>query len=233
MILEDRIEYLVALLNKYTVEDVNQLYREKEVQFELEYFEKYPHVKWASPLKKRMIQEAKRKKISDGRKKYLAQLIEQINSYDKKNHLEMAIKDMDEMLRNLDKAKIDKTKIRLLYIEFSMYADEARIQAYGEYQTDWFDNELGAICSKFNSTHYWKELDSNKFATISELLEIINVEEEEYPGIFCEIWEKRVFQILKDACNVDKIKKKLVDDLPKTKIQVGMHDDDFFEIYGE
>ena len=48
-------------LNKYDVEDLNQRYKEAELNMVISNFTKYPEVRYSENMKKRMINEAKRK----------------------------------------------------------------------------------------------------------------------------------------------------------------------------
>ena len=64
--MEELINRMIGILNRYSIEDVNKLYRDKEVELEITSFSKHPEVKWSELLKKKMIQAAKRKRIAPG-----------------------------------------------------------------------------------------------------------------------------------------------------------------------
>ena len=58
--MEDSINRLIGILNRYSIDDVNKLYRDKEVELDIESFTIHADVTWSDSLKKRMIQAAKR-----------------------------------------------------------------------------------------------------------------------------------------------------------------------------
>lgn len=226
-----RIKYLLQLLNKYSIDDINKLYRDKEVELEIASFTKYPDVKWSEPLKKKMIQQAKRKKISPGRQKYITNLITLLNDYPFNQHLKTSQNDLTQLFANLEKSKIDKKSIRIMHIEFSDMHKVATVELYGDFDTHWYENRLGEFSSNFDSADYWKETETDKFYTISELLQDIEIEEEEYLGIFTEIYELRVFNAINSAMNSLPFLKKLKNEFTDIKIEIGHHDDDFHTIY--
>ena len=229
--MEETINRLITILNKYPVKELNKIYRDKEVELEIASFTKYPDVRWSENLKKRMIQAAKRKRISKGRIKYIEEQIDELNSYNIGGHINTAISDVKQMFEILDKTNIEKSEINLLHIEFSDAQHVAHIQAYGKYKVKWYEQELGAFESNFNSAKYWEELESRKFSSMSELLEIIDVDDEEYPQIYCQVRELRVFNVIKKAIEQPELKEKIKSKYPQLNIEIGMHDDEFFIIY--
>lgn len=229
--MKDSINRLLGILNRYSIDDVNKLYRDKEVALEIESFTKHPDVTWSDSLKKRMIQAAKRKRISAGRIKYLESQIEELNAYNQEEHVKLALEDIIRMLKNLENTELPNSDTFLLHIEFYEFKQEAYIQSYGNYKDKWFENELGGFESFFSSAQFWEELDSSQFSSISEQLEIIEVEGEEYPQIYLQLRVLRVFQAIKKAMEQTIIKEKLNTIIPKGKIEIGFHDSEFFTIY--
>lgn len=230
--MQQRINELLNILNSYSVEEINQLYRDKEVELEIESFTKHPDVRWSDSLKKKMIQAAKRKKIAPGRMQYLEDQIKQLNEYNLTDHILTATEDFKTLINNLKKTDVELNSVVLMHIEFSDFNPVAYVQLYGAYQNHWWENELGGFDSKFNSSKYWNEIDSNKFTRIREQLEIVNIHEEEYPSIFIELRELRVFNSLKKAINNIDIKEWIAQNIPNTKVEIGIHDDIFHMIYG-
>ena len=88
---------------------------------------------------------------------------------------------------------------------------------------------------KINATKFWNFLSSKKFSALSELLEIVpiaEIENREYPWIFYEIYELRVFELMRQAFNSKEVQTKLkVEHFKELKIDIGMHDCDFYTIY--
>ncbi|MFZ1790184.1 MAG: hypothetical protein WAT92_17825 [Saprospiraceae bacterium] len=224
--MEASINRLLGILNRYSVEDINRIYRDKEVELEIESFTKHPDVRWSDSLKKKMIQAAKRKRISAGRIKYLESQIDNLNSYIQEEHVKIALDDVIKMLKNLENAKLANSDPFLLHIEFDQFQPKAFVHAYGNYK-----NELGSFESSFFSAKYWVELNSSRFISMSEQLEIIEIEGEEYPQILAQIRELRVFQAIKKAMEQSSIKEKINTILPHGKIVIGFHDTKFYTIH--
>lgn len=225
--MEELINRMIGILNRYSIEDVNKLYRDKEVELEITSFSKHPEVKWSELLKKKMIQAAKRKRIAPGRIKYLKDQIGQLNNYSQEEHLEVAIEDIKRLINKLTKTDIQLNDIVLIHIEFSDFKTIANIELYGAYKTKWYENELGRFELKFDSSGYWKEINTTKFSGICEQLEIIEIDEEEYPLLFIKIRELRVFNILKEALMKKEIMEWIYLNISKAKIEIGIHDDEF------
>ncbi len=228
--MKERIDRLLEILNKYSISEVNKIYRDKEVELEMEYFTKYPDVRWSESLKKKMIQAAKRKQISKGRKKYLEDQVKELCSYNIEEQIKLATEDLKLLIENLSKSGLTLYEVKLLRIEFSDLQHLAYVQAYAKYEKKWYENELGGFESLFNSAKYWDELDSSKFSSINELLEIIEIEDEEYPSIFIDLRTLRVFEAIERAMEKSTIKMKLSDCIPNADIEIGIHDDEFYTI---
>lgn len=228
--MQQRITNLLGILNKSSVEDINKIYKDKEVELEKESFTKHPDVRWSESLKKKIIQTAKRKRIAPGRIKYLEEQIDQLNNYKQDEHLEVAIEDAKRLINKLAKSNIQLNNIVLIHIEFSDGQPNAYIQFYGSYKAKWYENELGGFELKFNSANYWKENESTKFRRIYEQLEIIEIDEEEYPSLFIQIRELRVFNIIKKAIMHKEIIGWINLNISKAKFEIGIHDDEFHTI---
>lgn len=228
--MEDRINSLIEILNNYSIKEINKIYRDKEVELEIESFTKHPDVRWSESLKKRMIQSAKRKRISPGRMKYLDEQIKDLNSYNQDEHVKLASGDINCMIENLKNKGLANAEVYLLHIEFSDLQCLSYIESYGKYKEKWYENKLGGFESLFTSAEYWNESDSNKFNSMYEQLEIIEIEDEEYPSIFMQIRELRVFQAVKIAMQIPTIKKEINELMPNVKIEIGNHDDEFYMI---
>lgn len=228
--MKERIDKLLEILNKYSTAEINKIYRDKEVELEIESFTKHPDVRWSESLKKKMIQAAKRKRISKGRIKYLEDQIKELNTYNSEKQIKMATEDLKLLIENISKKGLANSKVNLLHIEFSDFQHLAYVQAYGKYEKKWYENELGGFESLFNSAEYWDELDSSKFDSIYELLEIIEIEDEEYPSIFIELRVLRVFEAIRKAMQKPTIKIELSNCIPNADIEIGNHDDEFYII---
>ena len=66
---------------------------------------------------------------------------------------------------------------------------------------------------------------------MSEQLEIVDIENEEYPQIFHQIRELRVFRILRLALQQSNLRNRISNELSQIKILTGMHDDELHTIY--
>jgi len=228
--MEENINRLLRILNRHSIKDVNRLYRDKEVGLEIESFTKHPDVRWSDDLKRRMIKAAKHKRISPGRIKYIEEQIRELNTYAQEEHIKKAAEDVYNMIENLQNLGVSNSEILLLRIEFSELKHLAYVQAYGKSNDKWYDNELGGFESLFSSAKYWDELDSRKFYSMAEQLEIIEIEDEEFPQIFVQLRELRVFQAIKKAMELPMIKEQLNLIIPNGKIEIGVHDDKFYII---
>lgn len=228
--MKERIDRLLEILNKYSTAEINKIYCNKEVELEIESFTKHPDVGWSESLKKKMIQAAKRKRISKGRIKYLEDQIKELSSYNSEKQMELATEDLALLIENLSKRGLSNSEVKLLHIEFSDFQHLAYVQAYGKYEKKWYENEIGGFESLFNSAKYWDELDSSKFNSIYELLEIVEIEDEEYPSIFIELRVLRVFEAIKRAMQKPIIKMKLSNCIPNADIEIGNHDAEFYII---
>jgi hypothetical protein len=229
--MQNTINRLIEILNRYSIKEVNSIYREKEVELEIASFTKHPDVKFSESLKQRMIQSAKRKRISPRRIKYLEDQISELNSYNQEEHEKIAIEDLFNMLKVLDSAKLPKSEIVLLHIEFNEFNPEVYIHSYGNNKITWHENGLGGFVSYFSSARYLAELDSQMFISMSEQLEIIEIEDEEYPQMFTQIRELRVIQAIKIAMEQPNVKEKLSTTIPKGKIVIGFHGDELYTIH--
>lgn len=226
--MQTRINTLVDLLSKYPVDTINKLYNAKEIELEVESFTKHADVKYSETLKKKMIQQAKRKKISLGRQKYLNQLIQNTNQFNHHDYLDLAKSDIIKLIKELNALDIKNQEIRLIHIEFSDYNQNASIELYGEFKANWWENELFRFEQKMRSSSIWTFLDKSKFWDISELLEIVEIEAEEYPQIFIEIWELRVFELFRIALNSNEMMTLLSkNNFNNLKVEIGMHDSKF------
>lgn len=228
--MEDRVEKLLGILNKYTVEEISRLYRNHKVKEQTEYFTKYPEVRWSEAMKKNMIQAAKRKRITLSRMKYIQAQINELNNYNDLEHVSLAVKDLNHFFEALKERVTNLANVVLLHVEFSDFQTEACIEGYGPYKQKWYENPVFRMNSKFKCAEYWKEIDSTKFSYVYEQLEGLDLEDEEYPGIFVEIRELRVFNAIKQALHDPAILSFIDDHMPKAKIEVGMHDDRFFTL---
>ncbi|MEZ4920353.1 MAG: hypothetical protein R2792_14720 [Saprospiraceae bacterium] len=226
--METRLNFLVGLINKYPVESISKLYRDTEVNAVVDYFTKYPNVKWSEALKKKELQKAQRLRISPGRMLYLQELIENINAFEFEAHIEPVKLDINRLLAAIYASGVETNAIRRILIGFSTYTQRGYIHLYGDYTKEWWENKLADFALNFESVKIWKFLESNKFYTLSELLEVVEVEGEEYPQLFVEIWELRVFQLFKLAFNEPEIRNKLFDQRFKNlKIEVGIRGNNF------
>lgn len=229
--MKTRIDKLLKILNQYSVEEINLLYKKQELEAESGAFTNHPDVKWSESLKKKILEEAKGIEIPDSAKQYLTDLIQRLNDYDESEHLETARADVRIMFAALKDSGVDQNAIRLIHIEFSDYDSTAGINLYGDFKERPFENELGLISSVFDSSEYWQELDSSEFDEIHELLEVVEIDEEEYPQFFVDIWQLRVFNIIQTALQEREILETLQNDFRNLKIEVGMHDHDFHTIF--
>lgn len=230
--MEARISDLLKLANRYSVEELDIMYREREIELEKASFTKDIDVKWSEALKKKMLQQAKRKKISKGRKEYIFQLIEALNSFNYEDYLSIAISDAEKIIQKAAKLNFHPADLKLMHIEFPVYSQAISVNLYGLFQENYWENELGTFKHKVLSSKFWNFLESNKFARVSELLEIIDIGDSEYPLIFVEICELRVFELMKYAFNSDKLKALIEKNgFKHMNIEIGMHGANFFTIF--
>lgn len=177
-----------------------------------------------------MIQAAKRKRIAPGRMKYLENKVEEFNLYNVADHVNTAVTDWNIFLDNLEKSSIPIEEIVLIHIELSSFTLDGTVQAYGTYEQHKYENELGLFESIFQSTDYWKDGETRRFWNMSEQLEILEIEDEEYPQIFRQIMELRVFNALRIAIQNPDIVRRLEHINGHMKIEIGIHDDTFYTI---
>lgn len=226
-----RINQLLELLNKHTIGELNLLYRDKEVELEHEALIRRPDV-WAEPMKKKIIQQAKRKKILEGQKKYLASILEQINGFSYKSYLKAAIEDLERLFNEIVGYGFYLPGLALMHIEFQDYNQNAIIGLYGPYAEKWWENELGSFSFNLNATVFWNFLGSRKFSSLSELLEIVDIDKEEYSQVIVEICELRVFELMRLAfITIGEEPKNIINKIEKLRIEIGMHDCNFYTIY--
>ena len=117
--IQDKIDDLLLLLDKYSIDKLNDLYREMEVKLEIESFSKNPNVRWSESLKKKMIQQAKRKRITPSKQKYLKELLTQTKDFENQSFLQIAISDVIHIIDAIKKIVDEPSKAKLLLIEFS------------------------------------------------------------------------------------------------------------------
>jgi len=228
--IRNRIDTLLTLLKKYSIEELNDLYRAKEVELEINSFSQKKTVKWSDKLKKKMIQQAKKKRIFPSKQKYLKGLLKEIEEFDYQVYIEEAISDAISIIEKTKIHRVNQSKLKLLLIEFFTYDKKVKVSGYDSHYSA--TNSIFQFSEKINATKFWKFIESNKFSNIAETLEIIDIDNEEYPQIFIEIYELRVFELMKQAFNSKQIKTKLkTEDLQKLNIKIGMHDCEHYLIY--
>jgi len=223
--IQNRIDRLLELLQKYSVEEINELYRQKEVELEIKSFSQNPTVKWSEKIKKRMIQQAKKKRISPSRQVYLKDLIKNTLEFKYQTYIDDATSDAITIIE-----KIKDFQVQLLSIEFFNHNEKVEISGYDSCQSN--SNTLIQFRGKINASKCWKFINSNKFSNIAELLEILDIEDEEYAQIFIEIYELRVFNLMKFAFNSKELQSKLAkENLKELNIEIGLHDCNFYKIF--
>ena len=86
--LENRIELLSQLLGKYDIEHINEKYKEKELMHAIKSLER---AKYSEQMSKRIIAEAKRKKISKSKIAYIQSLISSSENFAEDLYIEKLI----------------------------------------------------------------------------------------------------------------------------------------------
>ena len=231
MQLETRIKKLTTILNKYEVEDLNQKYKEAELNMVISNFTKYPEVRYSENMKKRMINEAKRKKISKSKMDYIQFLIDKNNHFDYKKYQTEIYSQVSQFFDDLEKKEFKDFHTKGIFLEHDFDPKIIYCQIYSNSNFSVSDTEVKRFKTNFDLSEVWGFLENHRFDSFVEALEIIDLEDEEYPQIFIELFKLHSYKLLKKSFQTKKIKDRI--GLKNLKIVVGEHDNWSYEIYNE
>ncbi|PHN02570.1 hypothetical protein [Flavilitoribacter nigricans] len=229
MKLEERIEYLKGIVSKYTVDEIEKLYREEEVQNLKDHLAKHPDVKYSDSMMKKMIRQAKSKRISPGRKNYLERLIQNTSKFNYALHIEKSQKKVDEFITTLKNKIEGENRARLIHIEHDYSPTDFTCVVYGESDGSKYSNELLRFNIDFDFSSIWGFIDDNKYQDLCELLYFIEFDEENYMYSFEELAKLRSYKLMQIAFNEHRMEKEL--GLKNLLIEFGEHDNWIFEIF--
>lgn len=232
---EDRISYLGQLINKNTVEEINAIYKAAEVEKMTNYFTKHPDVKYSEEMKKRMIREAKSKKISKSRMDFIQSLIDLNNDYEKEKTSIDLKEEVLFFLDSLANQNVSLESIGCIYFEHDYDPKKIHCHLYTGQEETSPNSELCRFVTNFDFSPIWGFLNKYRFESLSESLEIIEVEGQEYPLIFEELFKLRAYSFLKQAFHSDEVKGLLSSKFQSMNcsIKVGEHDHWSYEIFSK
>ena len=233
MELEERIKKLDGLLRKYTVSDIEKLYKEEEVEHLKNHLSKYPEVKYSEKMLKKMYREARGKKLSKGRKAYLEFLINKNLNYDEEKLLSIIKSQAFEFIELVSSKVENLNEIKLIHIEHDSLPNAQHVQVYGHDDRGEMINELASFEMKIDFSELWGFENEKKALDLTEELEMITIEEEEYATLFPEIFKLRSYKLLKRALKSKEVSQNLFTKIGKHsyKIQFGEHDNWVYKIF--
>lgn len=230
MKIENRIKFLSNLLNKYDINYINTKYKEIELGYAQENLNNIPH---SEQMRKRVIAEAKRKSISKNRREYIQSLIDKNNNYQESLYSE----EIEQQISNFFKINATKfkelTEIGCIYFEHNYSPKSIDALIFGNQAQGKYKNELLNLETAIDFSSIWGFIEERKFENMAESLEIIDIENQDYPSVFEELFKLRSYKLVMDIINSDSISK-LISNLFITKdfyIEIGEHDNWHYEIF--
>lgn len=222
--MQREIADILHFLERYPPKEINRLYKEQVLQSQLEYFEKYPEVRWADHLKEQMIQQAKEAAITPGRLQFIDELISHIFYYNEDDYLDLAMDDLIRIL-NLAKNKSNPTHWNAIAAEFSSYDQSLQVGLLRADETGRLIEEVTKFNTYLQCNIFWNVLETTRFAALYDYLELLIIEDEEYLTRFEQIWELRVFTLIKKALASSKVQA-LIDQqhIELMHFTIAMHD---------
>ena len=233
MELEERIKKLDGLLRKYTVSDIEKLYKEEEVEHLKNHLSKYPEVKYSEKMLKKMYREARAKKLSKGRKAYLEYLINKNLNYDEVKFQPIIKSQAFEFIELVSNKVENINEIKLIHIEHDSLPNAQFVQVYGHDNKGEMINELARFEMNIDFDELWGFEHEKKVWDLTEELEMVTIDEENYVLLFSEIFKLRSYKLLKVLLNNKEVSQKLFTDLGKHtySIQFGEHDNWVYKIF--
>ena len=225
MELEKRIQKLSKIVSSHSIKDINKLYKEEEVNSVMDHLKKFPHVKYSEQMLKRIIREAKAKRISPGRCKYIQFLIDKNNEFDFEKYHSLINSQVDQFLETLNEHIKEPNLVRLIHIEHNYEADETYCHVYGENFKTKQDNELTFFDTKFDFEALWGFNQDKKYNDVCEVLETY---------IFCfeELFKLRSYKLVEMAFNregtIAFIKHECK--IHNVYVEIGEHDCEFYKV---
>jgi hypothetical protein len=228
--LEKRIDFLSGLLSNYDIEYLDKKYREIELRHTQESFQK---ARYSDTMKKRMLAEAKRKNISKSKKLYIQSLISRNENFDPSLYQDK-IKTQLSIFFNDPKLNFsDVSKISQIFFEHSYDPKSVHANVYKDQPNEKDQTEFLQLKTKLDFSPIWGFIEGNKFDSIYESLEGLEIEDEEYPQIIMELFKLRSYKLLKDILNSKPLENIMPAHLlsEKSIIIIGEHDNWKYEIF--
>jgi phosphatidate phosphatase PAH1 len=229
MKLEERISLIKDKLNKFSSNEIDTIYRQMELKIQMAYFEEYPDVRYSDKLKKRMIQQAKRKRISKGRLELIETLKSRVNSFfEEDNSLNFKI-ELLKIAQRIYTECSNKNEINTILIEHDHSSTE---QFVGVYKDKEMLQEISNFNSKLNFEPIWGFATKSKFSSFCESLGDILIEDEEYPLLFDEIFKLYSYKSVQNVVESRDVKTALKEKINSDfSIRIGEHDNWDYQIY--
>ena len=184
-------------------------------------------------MSKRIIAEAKRKKISKSKRAYIQSLISSSENFAEDLYIEKINTQIAELLRKISLEFDGGKKIRLIFLEHDYGPKSTIAHVYQNQLGGKNEEEFKTLKTKIDFSPIWGFIEEGKFENMAEILEEIDVEDHEYPQIFNELFKLRSYKLVKGILNSIGIKNQ-IQTLPigeKFKIEIGEHDNWKYEIF--
>ena len=233
MSLESRIKKLSNIIFNTEFEEIKQIYKDEELNYVLINFEKYPEVRYSDSMKKRIINEAKRKRISKTRLDYIQTLVKMNAEFSYQNFNTEIRNQVNKFLGLLGKRIEQPDLVRLIHLEHDYEADDIHCNVYGINKQISNDNEIYSFKTNFNFKEIWGFVNASKFDNLCDNLQMVDVMGECYPLIFNELFKLRSYKLVKTAINLKKNKSIIGEDLnlKNISIEIGEHDNWFYTVF--
>lgn len=233
MELKKRIQKLSKIVSSHSIKAINKLYKEEEVNYVMNHLKKYPHVKYSEQMLKRTIREAKAKRISPGRCKYVQFLIDKNNEFDFEKYRSLINTQVDQFIETLNEQIKEPNLVSLIHIEHDYEADDNYCHVYGEKHKTNQDNELAFFDTKFDFKALWGFNQDKKYNDVCEELETIEIDDETYIFCFEELFKLRSYQLVEMALNREGIPAFIKNEckIHNACIEIGEHDCEFYKVF--
>ena len=227
--LDIRFDQISAILNRNDSKSINTLFREIEMNHTIKSFTEYPDVKYSANMQKRMIQEAKRKNISKGRRELIDSMVNSINDFSVNEYLIEFEDIILQSLSILSNIKDEGHEFHLIHIEFDSNPNEQEWSIFSEKDQS---NQIRNFTSNFKFDKIFGFTLTYKFESFCDSLQDIELNEEEYPQLFSEIFRLMAFKSVRAAFNSKRVANSIKEKFqtPHFKVEIAEHDCTSYEI---
>ena len=164
---------------------------------------------------------------------YIKKLQDQNRKFEFFTYQDYYLRQTLNLLKDI-KHKVEEQKISHIYLTHSFSSNELMVSIYGDKGKSKYDDQLYCYSSEFDFSSVWGFLDSPEFDEFAESLELVDVEDEEYPQIYDKLYKFRSYKLVKKALNNSNCQK-LLNEIKKGEnisVAIGEHDNWTFTIYG-